>query len=69
MVNSSSSSCKNYMYLIRLLVLDGLINNRRVFVEHIRTEKKYFTGCIESPPIQAVQENGPANEHSSPLHL
>ena len=31
MVNASTSSCKNCMYLIRLLVLSGLVDNRRVF--------------------------------------
>ena len=31
MVNQLTSSCKNCMYLIRLLTLNGLVNNRRVF--------------------------------------
>ena len=37
MVNSLSSKCRNCMYLIRLLVLAGLSDNRRVFVSHVRT--------------------------------
>ena len=37
MVNSTSSNCKNCMYLIRLLALSGLVNNRRVFAKHVRT--------------------------------
>ena len=31
MINDSTSLCANCMYLIRLLVLNGLVNNRRVF--------------------------------------
>ena len=35
MVNTSSSTCRNCMYLIRLLTLSGLIDNRRVFARHV----------------------------------
>ena len=35
MINKSSSSCKNCMVLIRLLVLSGLTDNRRVFAKHV----------------------------------
>ena len=31
MINSMSSSCKNCMYLLRLLALNNMVNNRRVF--------------------------------------
>ena len=35
MINQSSSTCQNCMYLIRLLTLSGLIDNRRVFAKHV----------------------------------
>ena len=35
MINSLSSSCKHCMYLIRLLVLNGLQFNRRIIAQHI----------------------------------
>ena len=35
MVNALTSSCKNCMYLIRLLTLNNLVNDRRVFVRHL----------------------------------
>ena len=38
MVNKMASSCKNCMYILRLLALNNLINNRRVYAHHIRTE-------------------------------
>ena len=38
MVNNVPSSCKNCMYLLRLLVLNNLINNRRIFVKHVRSQ-------------------------------
>ena len=35
MINSMSSSCRNCMYLLRLLTLNNLIHNRRVFAKHV----------------------------------
>ena len=35
MVNSMTSSCKNCMYLLRLLTLNNLVHNRRVFTKHV----------------------------------
>ena len=40
MVNNTSSSCKNCMFLIRKLVLDGLYFNRRVSVRYVNTKLK-----------------------------
>ena len=39
MINNSSSSCRNCMVLIRLIVLESLYQNVRVFAKHIRTKK------------------------------
>ena len=36
MINSMTSSCKNCMYLLRLLALNNMVNNRRVFARHVR---------------------------------
>ena len=35
MINQLSSSCGNCMYLLRLLTLSGLVDNRRVFARHV----------------------------------
>ena len=37
MINSQSSSCKNCMVLVRLIVLEGLTWNVRIFAKHVRT--------------------------------
>ena len=37
MVNNTTSSCKNCMFLIRQLVLGNILSNRRVFVKYIRS--------------------------------
>ena len=38
MINNTSSSCKNCMYLIQLIVLTVLIHNRRVFATYVSTK-------------------------------
>ena len=39
MVNNNSSKCKNCMILIRLLVLESLKQNTRVFAKYIKTKE------------------------------
>ena len=38
MLNNISSSCKNCMYLLRLVVFNNLVNNRRIIARHVRSE-------------------------------
>ena len=38
MVNQSSSKCKHCMKLIRLITLETMIHNVRIYVKHVRTE-------------------------------
>ena len=38
MINSQSSKCKNCMTLLRLITLESLISNVRVYAKHIRAE-------------------------------
>ena len=46
MINSSSSSCKNCMVLIRLLVLKGMTENVRIFARHIKGKNNYFCDAL-----------------------
>ena len=38
MVNKNASSCSKCMFLLRLLVLSGIIHNRRIFVRYIKSK-------------------------------
>ena len=38
MVNHTSSCCKNCMVLKRMLVLDGLVHNRRIYAKYVSTK-------------------------------
>ena len=46
MVNKMSSSCCNCMHLIRLLALNNLINNRRIFVKYISSQDNYLADSL-----------------------
>ena len=56
MVNASSSSCKNCMVLIRFLVLEGLINNVRIFARHVEGRKNYFSDALSRLKISKFWE-------------
>ena len=46
MINSMTSRCKNCMVLVRMIVLDSLMNNVRIFAKHISTQKNYFADAL-----------------------
>ena len=46
MINNNSSSCKNCMVLIRLLVLKGLIENVRIFAAHLSSKANCFSDAL-----------------------
>ena len=39
MINSSSSKCKNYMVLIRLIIMESMVHNVRVYGRFVRGKK------------------------------
>ena len=46
MVNKTSSSCKNCMVLIRLIVLHSLIHNVRMFARFVSTKQNGITDAL-----------------------
>ena len=46
MVNNTTSKCPQCMKLIRLLVIDGLLSNRRVFVRHIASKANILADSL-----------------------
>ena len=59
MVNNCSARCKNCMILIRKLVLDGLRNNRRVFVKFVPSKQNYLADCLSRLKLTAFQRAAP----------
>ena len=46
MINNSSSYCKNCMVLIRMLVLECLIQNVRVFAQYVQMDKNAIADAL-----------------------
>ena len=46
MINSMSSTCKNCMVLIRILVLEGLRQNIKIFAKHVKSEANDFSDSL-----------------------
>ena len=46
MVNNLASSCRNCMYLLRLLTLKNLINNRRIFAKHLFSKENFLADTL-----------------------
>ena len=46
MLNKSTSSCGNCMYLLRLIIMDNLIYIRRVFAEYVRSADNDFADAL-----------------------
>ena len=61
MINNMSSKCGNCMTLIRMLVLDGLRNNRRIFARYISTKQNYLAdslSCLQIKKFHALVPSG-----------
>ena len=75
MVNNMSSSCKNCMYLLRLLTLNGLKFNRRLTAKFVDTKSNFLADALSRGQIDRFKRLGPhmnelptkINENISPV--
>ena len=59
MINNITSSCPNCMYLIRLLTLDGLKHNRRVFATYISSKDNFLSDALSRMQFDRFRKLGP----------
>ena len=59
MINASSSGCKNCMILIRLLTLNCLQYNRRVFAKHVPGRKNSLSDALSRLRIAKFKKLAP----------
>ena len=59
MVNNTTSSCQNCMVLLRMLVLNNLQHNRRVFVKYIRSSDNILVDSLSRNRMDIFWENAP----------
>ena len=66
--NSMVSSCKNCMYLLRLLVLNGLKFNRRLSALYVDTKANYLVDALSHNQLGRFHKLGPhMNEEPDPV--
>ena len=46
MINNCALSCGHYMYLLKLIMVDNLQNNQRVFAKYISTQDNYLLDAL-----------------------
>ena len=59
MINNTSSSCRNCMYLLRLLVLNNLVNDRRIFCRHVYSENNILADSLSRLQFDRFWKNAP----------
>ena len=68
-VNSMSGKCKNTMRLLRLLTLDNLKWNRRIFVEHIPGKNNDLSDALSRLDFQRFFKDAPSTVNKYPENL
>ena len=66
MVNNLSSSYKNCMILLRLLVLNGLYNNRRIYVRFVKSKDNFLAYALSRGRLDLFKKLAPANTKTQP---
>ena len=69
MVNSTSSDCKNCMFLLRILVLDGLLHNRRVTVRYVESRKNKKADALSRMKLDLFFKYAPKSRKLDPSPL
>ena len=69
MINSQSSKCKHCMKLIRLITLNGLINNIRVFSKHVTSEMNGLADSLSRLQWGCFWELAPNNMKRFPRKI
>ena len=66
MVNSNVSRCKQCMVLLRLLVLEGMKQNVRIFCRHVRTKDNGTADALSRGQMKRFRRLAPANVDLKP---
>ena len=69
MVNNLTSSCPNCMHLIRILVLNCMVHNRRVFVRWVLTKSNGLADSLSRIDLMRFRRLGPQmNKYPDKIH-
>ena len=66
MVNNTSSSCRNCMVLLRMLVLNNLQFNRRVFVKYVKSADNILADSLSRNKLDVFRAHASSNARRLP---
>ena len=69
MINNLTSSCPNCMILIRKLILNGLLYNRRVYARYVDTKSNYLTDSLSRLQINRFRKLAPPGTDCHPYPI
>ena len=58
MINNMTTSCKNCMKLLRLLILKGMVVNVRIFARYVSSKNNYYPDLLSRGKIQTFKDSG-----------
>ena len=62
MINNTTSSCKNCMVLLRMLVLQGLKTSVRIFARHVTSRDNFYSDALSRLKIKKFWEHSRNNQ-------
>ena len=68
-INTGSSSCKNCMFLLRMLALSNLTNNRRIFAKYIETKANGRSDALSRQQFRWFFDLSGSNVDRKPVGL
>ena len=69
MINNSTSSCKNCMNLIRLITLEGLIQNVRIYANHVGTKQNVLAESLSRIQLSKLKKLALKSMDANPMDL
>ena len=69
MVNGGASSCKNYMYLLRVLTLNNLCFNRCIFASYISSRANFVADYLSRLKLKLFEKQAPRKMDPLPTRL
>ena len=69
MINNMVSKCQHCMKLIRLIILDNLINNRRVYAKYVSSLDNFLSDALSRLQFDHFWRLAPANMDPTPCEI
>ena len=69
MVNNCASSCKNCMFLLRLIMMDNLVRNHSVYASYVKSAKNDLADSLSRLQFQRFWNLAPVNMDRYPTKI